>query len=64
MVLHLNEDKDQNVVFGSSFFSNPVFERRRGEKGCYNSIEISSIQIKICSKTTLRSTKNQSPKLN
>ena len=33
MVLHLNEDKDQNVVFGNSFFSNPVFERMRGEKG-------------------------------
>ena len=33
MALHLNGDKDQNVVFGSSFFSNPVFERRRGEKG-------------------------------
>ena len=33
MALHLNEDKDQNVVFGSSFLSNPVFERRRGEKG-------------------------------
>ena len=33
MTLHLNEDKDQNVVFGSSFWSNPVFERRRGEKG-------------------------------
>ena len=32
MALHLNEDKDQNVVFGS-FLSNPVFERRRGEKG-------------------------------
>ena len=32
MALHLNEDKDQNVVFGSSFLSNPVFERR-GEKG-------------------------------
>ena len=31
MALHLNEDKDQNVVFGSSFLSNPVFERR-GEK--------------------------------
>ena len=23
--------KDQNVVFGSSFLSNPVFERMRGE---------------------------------
>ena len=33
MALHLNEDKDQNVVFGSSFLSNLVFERRRGEKG-------------------------------
>ena len=33
MALHLNEDKDQNVVFGSSFLSNPVFERWRGEKG-------------------------------
>ena len=33
MALHLNEDKDQNVVFVSSFLSNPVFERRRGEKG-------------------------------
>ena len=33
MALHLNEDKDPNVVFGSSFLSNPVFERRRGEKG-------------------------------
>ena len=33
MALHLNEDKDQNVVFRSSFFSNPVFERMRGEKG-------------------------------
>ena len=33
MVLHLNEDKDQNVVFGSSFFSIPIFERRRGKKG-------------------------------
>ena len=33
MALHLNEDKDQNVVFGSSFLSNPVFERRKGEKG-------------------------------
>ena len=33
MTLHLNEDKDQNVVFGSSFLSNPVFEKRRGEKG-------------------------------
>ena len=33
MALHLNEDKDQNVVFESSFLSNPVFERRRGEKG-------------------------------
>ena len=33
MTLHLNEDKDQNVVFGSSFLSNPGFERRRGEKG-------------------------------
>ena len=32
MVLHLNEDKDPNVVIGSSFLSNPVFERR-GEKG-------------------------------
>ena len=32
MALHLNEDKDHNVVFGSSFLSNPVFERR-GEKG-------------------------------
>ena len=31
--LHLNEDKDHNVVFGSSFFSNSVFERRRGENG-------------------------------
>ena len=31
MALHLNEDKDQNVVFESSFLSNPVFER--GEKG-------------------------------
>ena len=25
MALHLNEDKDQHVVFGSSFLSNPVF---------------------------------------
>ena len=33
MVLHLNEDKDQNVVFGSSFLSNPFFEKMRGEKG-------------------------------
>ena len=33
MALHLNEDKDQNVVFGSSFLNNPVFERMRGEKG-------------------------------
>ena len=33
MALHLNEDKDQNVVFGSSFLSNLVFEIRRGEKG-------------------------------
>ena len=33
MAFHLNEDKDQNVVFGSSFLSNPIFERRRGEKG-------------------------------
>ena len=33
MALHLNEDKDQNVVFGSSFLSNLVFERRREEKG-------------------------------
>ena len=33
MTLYLNEDKDQNVVFGSSFLSNPVFERRREEKG-------------------------------
>ena len=33
MALHLNEDKHQNVVFRSSFLSNPVFERRRGEKG-------------------------------
>ena len=33
MALHLNEDKDQNVVLGSSFLSNPVFGRRRGEKG-------------------------------
>ena len=33
MALHFNEDKYQNVVFGSSFLSNPVFERRRGEKG-------------------------------
>ena len=33
MALHLNEDKDQNVVFGSSFLSNPIFERMRGEKG-------------------------------
>ena len=32
MALHLNEDRDQNVVFGSSFLSNLVFERR-GEKG-------------------------------
>ena len=32
MALHLNEDKNQNVVFGSSFLSNPVF-KRRGEKG-------------------------------
>ena len=31
MALHLNEDKDQNVVFGRSFLSNPVFERMRGE---------------------------------
>ena len=33
MALHLNKDKDQNVVSGSSFLSNPVFEIRRGEKG-------------------------------
>ena len=33
MALHLNEDKDQNVVFGRAFLSNPVFERRGGEKG-------------------------------
>ena len=33
MALHLHEDKDQNMVFGSSFLNNPVFERRRGEKG-------------------------------
>ena len=33
MALHLNEDKDQNVVFGSSFLINPFFERRRGENG-------------------------------
>ena len=33
MALHLNEDKDQNVVFESSFLSNPIFERRRGEEG-------------------------------
>ena len=33
MALHLNEDKDQNVVFGSSFLSNPIFERMRVEKG-------------------------------
>ena len=33
MALILNEDKDQNVVFGSSFLSNLVFERMRGEKG-------------------------------
>ena len=33
MALHLNEDKDQNVVFGSSFLSNPVFEKMRGKKG-------------------------------
>ena len=33
MALHLNEDKDQNVVFGSLFLSNPAFERRRGDKG-------------------------------
>ena len=33
MALHLNEDKDQNVVFGSSFMSNPVFERMREENG-------------------------------
>ena len=32
MAFHLNEDKDQNVVFGNSFLSNPLFERR-GEKG-------------------------------
>ena len=31
MALHLNEDKDQNVVFGSSFLSNPIFERGRGK---------------------------------
>ena len=29
----LNPIKDQNVVFGSSFLSNPVFERKIGEKG-------------------------------
>ena len=33
MALQLNEDKDQNVVFGSSFLSNPVFKRMRGENG-------------------------------
>ena len=33
MALHLNEDKDQNVVFRSSFLSNPIFKIRRGEKG-------------------------------
>ena len=33
MALHLNEDKYQNVVFGSSFLSISRFERRRGEKG-------------------------------
>ena len=33
MALHLNEDKDQNVVFGNSFLSNPVFKRRGEEKG-------------------------------
>ena len=33
MALHLNEDKDQNVAFGSSYLSNLVFERMRGEKG-------------------------------
>ena len=32
MALHLNKDKDQNVVFGNSFLINLVFERR-GEKG-------------------------------
>ena len=32
MALHLNEDKDQNVIFRSSFLSNPIFERR-GQKG-------------------------------
>ena len=31
--LTLTWDKDQNVGFGSSFLSNPVFERRRGENG-------------------------------
>ena len=33
MDLHLIEDKDQNVVFGSSLLSNPIFERKRAEKG-------------------------------
>ena len=33
MALHLNEDKDQNVVFRSSYLSNPDFEIRRGENG-------------------------------
>ena len=33
MALHLNENKVQNVVFGSSFLNNLVFERMRGEKG-------------------------------
>ena len=32
MAIHLNEDKDQNVVFGSSFLSNPVL-REGEEKG-------------------------------
>ena len=33
MALHLNEFKRPKVVFGSSFLSNHVFERMRGEKG-------------------------------
>ena len=33
MGLHLNKDKYQNVVFRSLFLSNPIFERRRGQKG-------------------------------
>ena len=34
MASHLNEDKDQNVVFGSSFLSNLVFlEKERIKEG-------------------------------